>query len=154
MKIQSIVKSDSKQAQAFRFLLVGGFATLLQYGAYIVFVHAVHLSAVLSTVVSYAVSFVFNFILSSYFTFHSDPNAKKGIAFTVSHLINMGMQTGLVAIFKNIVGPTLALLPALAICVPTNYFLVRFAFTAKIFQSRKQPRKETLAQELDLTQKK
>ncbi len=45
----------------------------------------------------------------------------------------MGMQTGLVAVFKGIVGPTLALLPALAICVPLNYFMVRFAFKSRHF---------------------
>ena len=86
-----------------------------------------------STMISYAISFVANYLLSSFFTFHSDPNAKRGIAFTISHLVNMGMQTGLVAIFKGIVGPTLALLPALAICVPLNYFLVRYALKSDRF---------------------
>lgn len=117
--------------------MVGGLATVLQYGIYVVFVHAVFNGgkAVVATLISYAISFVANFFLSSYFTFHTRPNAKKGLGFTLSHLINMGLQTGLVAIFKGIVGPTLALLPALAICIPVNYFLVRFAFTSKLFKS-------------------
>lgn len=131
---QRLLKSNDKKAEAFRFMAVGGFATVLQYGIYVVFVHAVGTTAVVSTLISYAISFVANFFLSSYFTFRSDPNAKKGLAFTLSHLINMGLQTGFVAIFKGIVGPTLALLPALAICVPINFFLVRYAFKAKIFQ--------------------
>lgn len=134
MKFEKLLKSHDKKAEGLRFILVGGFATVLQYGIYVVFVHAVGTTAVVSTLISYAISFVANFFLSSYFTFRSNPNAKKGIAFTLSHLINMGMQTGFVAIFKGIVGPTLALLPALAICVPVNFFLVRYAFTAKIFQ--------------------
>lgn len=134
MNSSKILKSSDKRAEAIRFVAVGGFATVLQYGMYVVFVHAVGTTAVVSTLISYAISFVANFFLSSYFTFRSNPNAKKGLAFTLSHLINMGMQTGLVAIFKGIVGSTLALLPALAICVPVNFFLVRFAFTAKVFQ--------------------
>lgn len=137
MDKERLLKGKDKRAEALRFVAVGGFATVLQYGMYVVFVHAVGTTAVVSTMISYAISFVANFFLSSYFTFRSNPNAKKGLAFTLSHLINMGMQTGFVAIFKGIVGPTLALLPALAICVPVNFFLVRYAFTAKIFQSKK-----------------
>lgn len=116
--------------------MVGGFCTLLQYGVYVVFVHAVKVPPVVSTIISYAISFIANFFLSSFFTFKTNPNAKNGLAFTASHLINMGLQTGLVAIFKGIVGPTLALLPALAICVPLNYFLVRFAFKSKWFRKK------------------
>lgn len=141
-KIKELIKGDSRFSEIVRFAMVGGVATLLQYGIYVVFVHAVFNGgkAVVSSLISYAISFVANFFLSSYFTFHSRPNAKKGIGFTLSHLINMGMQTGLVAIFKGIVGPTLALLPALAICIPANYFMVRFAFTNKIFKSGSEKR--------------
>lgn len=136
MNLKSITSGTSKISEIVRFGLVGALCTGIQYGLYVVFLRAVGVPAVVSTIISYAISFVVNFILSSVFTFHSDANAKKGIAFTLSHLINMGMQTGMVAIFKGIVGPTLALLPALAICVPLNYILVRYAFTAKIFQSK------------------
>lgn len=138
MDNKKLLTSNDKKSEALRFVLTGGFSTLLQYGIYVVFVNAVGVTAVVSTLISYAISFVANFFLSSYFTFRSNPNAKKGLAFTLSHLINMGLQTGLVAIFKGLVGNTLALLPALAICVPTNFFLVRFAFTSKLTMSRKE----------------
>lgn len=141
MNKEEFLKSNGKKAEAFRFMAVGGFATALQYGLYVVFVNAVGTTAVVSTLISYAISFIANFFLSSYFTFRSNPNALKGLAFSLSHLINMGMQTGLVAIFKGIVGPTLALLPALAICVPVNFFLVRFAFTSRLFQRSLKPGK-------------
>lgn len=123
-------------AELVRFGMVGGLCTVLQYGIYVTFVNAVHVPAVPSTLISYAISFIVNFILSSVFTFHSKANARKGLAFTMSHVINMGMQTGMVAIFKGIVGPTLALLPALGICVPLNYLMVRFAFTSKLFRGK------------------
>ncbi|MDE5881800.1 MAG: GtrA family protein [Muribaculaceae bacterium] len=137
MNLKQLINGEGRFSEIMRFAMVGGLATVLQYGIYIVFVHAVFNGgkAVVATLISYAISFVANFFLSSYFTFHTRPNAKKGLGFTLSHLINMGMQTGLVAIFKGIVGPTLALLPALVICIPVNYFLVRFAFTSKIFKS-------------------
>lgn len=138
MNNKKLLTSNNKKAEALRFVLTGGFATLLQYGIYVVFVNAVGVTAVVATLISYAISFIANFFLSSYFTFRSNPNAKKGLAFTLSHLINMGMQTGLVAIFKGLVGNTLALLPALAICVPVNFFLVRFAFKSKLTMSKKE----------------
>ena len=105
MNKDQILRSNDKKAELIRFIAVGGFATVLQYGMYIVFLMAVGTTAVVSTLISYAISFIANFFLSSYFTFRSNPNAKKGLAFTLSHLINMGMQTGLVAIFKGVVGP-------------------------------------------------
>lgn len=136
--IKTTLEQRSKRAEMIRFALVGGFCTVLQYGIYVVFVHAVKVPAVVSTIISYAISFIANFFLSSVFTFKSKANAKKGLAFTLSHLINMGMQTGFVAIFKGIVGPTLALLPALGICVPLNYFMVRNSFTNRLFASKKE----------------
>ncbi len=135
-KVKGFLKSGGRFAELFRFAMVGGFATVLQYGLYVVFVNAVKVPAVVSTIISYAISFVANFFLSSYFTFRSQPNSLKGLAFTASHLINMGMQTGLVAIFKGIVGQTLALLPAIGICFPINFLLVRFVFKSKIFQKK------------------
>lgn len=137
MNFQDIIKGEGRKAEVFRFAITGGFCTLLQYGVYVVFVDSVGVPPVVSTVISYAISFIANFLLSSFFTFRSSPNAKKGLAFLFSHVFNMGLQTGLVAIFKGLVGDTLALLPALAICVPVNYFMVRFAFTSKRFASNK-----------------
>lgn len=134
--VKTTIEEKSKRAEMIRFVLVGGFCTALQYGIYVVFVHAVKVPPVVSTLISYAISFIANFFLSSRFTFKSKANAKKGLAFTLSHLINMGMQTGLVAIFKGIVGPTLALLPALGICVPLNYFMVRYVFTSRHFAGK------------------
>ena len=138
MNLKQLINGQSRLSEIIRFGMVGGLATCLQYGLYVVFVHAVGTTPVVSTIISYAISFIANFFLSSYFTFHSSPNALKGIGFTLSHLINMGMQVGLVAIFKGIVGPTLALLPALGICIPVNYLLVRVALTSRLFQSKKE----------------
>lgn len=134
MNLEKLINGRSRFSEIIRFGIVGGIATLLQIGLYFVFLHTVGVKPVIATIISYAISFVFNFFLSSYFTFHSSPNAKKGLGFTLSHLFNMGMQTGLVAIFAKIIGPSLAILPAIAISFPINYLLVRFAFTAKIFK--------------------
>lgn len=136
MNLKRLITGEGRLSEIIRFGIVGVIATGIQYGIYVVFVNAVGVKAVPSTLISYAISFIANFFLSSYFTFHSRPNAAKGIGFTLSHLVNMGLQTGMVAIFQQIVGKTLALLPAFGICIPVNYLLVRFVFTGKLFQKK------------------
>lgn len=137
MNLKKLITGNSRISEIIRFGIVGLLATGLQYGIYVVFVDAVKVKAVPSTLISYAISFIANFFLSSYFTFQTRPDARKGIGFTLSHLVNMGLQTGLVAIFQQIVGKTLALLPALGICIPVNYLLVRYVFTHEIFKKSK-----------------
>lgn len=128
--IHRLLHGNGHMAQIVRFGIVGGLATLIQYGVYVVFVAAVGVPAVLSTIISYAISFVFNFFLSNYFTFHTRPSTLRGIGFTLSHMINMGLQVGMVAIFQQLMSKELALLPAMAICIPINYMLVRFVLTS------------------------
>lgn len=135
-KLKGLVTGNSRLSEIIRFCIVGGLATVIQYGIYVVFVDAVGVKAVPSTLISYGISFIFNYILSSYFTFHKKPSTQNMLGFICSHAINMGMQTGIVAIFKGIVGNTLALLPALAICIPVNYLMVRFAFNHDIFKKK------------------
>lgn len=137
-KIGRLLKGEKRLSEIVRFCIVGGLATGIQYGIYVVFVNAVGIKAVPSTIISYAISFVFNYILSTYFTFKKKPTAENMIGFICSHAINMGLQTGMVAIFKGIVGNTLALLPAFGICIPINYLLVRYAFNHKTIKRCRQ----------------
>lgn len=136
-RLIEFIKGDKRLSEIVRFCIVGGIATVIQYGIYVVFVDAVGVKAVPSTMISYAISFLFNYLLSSYFTFRKQPTAQNVVGFISSHAINMGMQTGMVAIFKGIVGKTLALLPAFAICIPLNYLMVRFAFNNELFKNKK-----------------
>lgn len=136
MTMRRLVNGHGRLSEIIRFGIVGLMATILQYGIYVTFVEAIGVKAVPSTLISYSISFVFNYILSSYFTFHKRPSAQNMLGFVLSHLVNMGLQTGMVAIFKELVGPTLALLPALGICIPLNYLMVRFAFNNEIFKKK------------------
>lgn len=144
-KITDLINNHGRLSEIIRFGMVGGLATVIQYGVYVIFATAIGMRAVPSQLISYAISFIFNYILSSKFTFHKKANAKNGLGFTLSHLINMGLQAGLVAIFSPLIGKTLALLPALAICIPVNYLLVRFAFTSKYFQATEKRTDSNLA---------
>lgn len=143
MNLKELINGNGRLSEIIRFGLVGGLATGIQLGMYYVFAEAVGLTAVIATIISYGISFVFNFILSNFFTFHTRPNAKKGLGFIASHAINMGLQVGLVAVFNIFMPKSLAILPAMAICVPVNYFLVRIALTSKLTQSKKEKAAKT-----------
>ncbi len=131
-KMKLMLRSESRLAEIFRFLITGLVAMLIQYGFYLIFIIS-HLKPVLSTLSSYLISFIANFILSNFFTFHTHPDKKKAILFTVSHCINLTVQTGLVAFFSRHINSEYALIPAMLICIPINYILVRYALRNKCF---------------------
>lgn len=127
MKISDIIKSDTPLAQIMRFGITGGIATVVQYVVYLLMLSLCGLSPEVSAMVSYVISFVGNYILSNYFTFHTKPQTQNAVRFGLCHLINLGLQTGLVALFAPMVGNNYALMPAMAICIPINFILVRKA---------------------------
>ena len=127
----SVISSKSKKAQIIRYVITGGFATFLQYAFYLLLVNLTSFAAYVATPVSYLVSLIFNFVLSNLFTFHTKPTKKKALAFVASHMINLGLQTVLVGFFSHLLNKNLALLPAMGICIPVNFILVRFSLTSK-----------------------
>lgn len=130
-----LIKSESRKAEVVRFSITGFVAVLIQYCAYYILVTSCNLIPVLSTLISYVISFIINFYLSNFFTFHSSPTGKKLLSFALSHSINLILQMLLVEIFSNFMDQRIALIPALIICVPTNFIFVRFALKSKYFQS-------------------
>lgn len=127
-----IGKSKNRKAEIIRFLITGALATILQYGFYLLLLNICNLSAVFSTIISYALSFIANYFISNLFTFKTRPSHRNAVYFTLSHLINLGLQTLLVAIFSKLMPADYALVSAMAICVPCNYLLVRCALRQKI----------------------
>ena len=108
-----------------RFGIVGGVATLIQYGVYLLMLYAV--SPTLSNTIGYAVSFLFNFVASTRYTFKVKTNARHGAGFALSHLINYGLQIVMLHLFMALgVSEKLAPVPMFCVCVPINFLLVRF----------------------------
>lgn len=129
--LSGVLHSERRVSELVRFGLVGGVATAIQYVAYLGCLATGVLSAQVATVVSYCISLAFNFVLSNVFTFKTQPNKRKAAGFLVSHAVNMGLQIVLVSAFSPLVGEKLALLPAMVICVPVNYLMVRFALKGR-----------------------
>ncbi|MDE6222450.1 MAG: GtrA family protein [Muribaculaceae bacterium] len=129
--LNAIGKSGNRKAEICRFIITGVIATAIQYSFYLLFIEACSFPAVFSTIISYCISFLANYIISNIFTFRTRPTKRNAVLFLLSHLVNLGMQSSLVAIFSRYLTPAYALLPAMAICVPCNFLMVRFALKSK-----------------------
>ncbi len=119
-------KHKEQIAEIIRFGLVGVFATILQFVCYVLLVQVLNHNIALP--LSYAISLLFNFLLTTYFTFKVKPNAKKGLGFLTSHLINFSLQFLLLNLFIWIgMDKQWAIIPVFLVCIPINFILVRLS---------------------------
>lgn len=125
-----------KLGEIMRFGVVGVIAVIIQYAIYLLMIPMLtffipkigdHALATSANTVAYIVSFIFNFIASTRYTFKVKANAKRGIGFTLSHIVNYTLQTVFLNLFVGIgLIKQIAMIPTLCICVPINFILVRF----------------------------
>ena len=72
-----------------RFAAVGGVATAVNYGTYVILIHNFdNLYPAIAYVLAFCVSISCNFVLSSYFTFGVKPTRARAVKFLTAHLIN------------------------------------------------------------------
>jgi len=110
-----------------RFGLVGIFSTGIHYGIYLLLKNLISLNIAYS--IGYICSFCINFILSANFTFQTKLSIKKGVGFSLSHLINYGLHLILLNFFLYLkLSTTYAPIPVFMIAIPVNFVLVRFVF--------------------------
>lgn len=113
--------------EVIRFCVVGGFATVVHYGIYLLL--QVWMWAWLAYTMGYALSFLMNYVLTNYFTFKTKPTVQNGVGFVISHAVNYGLHIGLLELFlwiglSNVWAP----IPVYCIVIPVNFLLVRFVF--------------------------
>jgi putative flippase GtrA len=129
-----MVAMNKKLGEVFRFVLVGGIATGIHYGLYLLL--NPYLNASIAYTIGYIISFLCNFVLSNYFTFRTRPNVKKGLGFAFSHLVNYTLHIVLLNVFLWIgLSKTWAPIPVFAIVIPVNFILVRFFLKNKRFEN-------------------
>ena len=113
--------------EAIRFGIVGAIATILQVAVY--YILSGHISHNLALFISYALSLMVNFLLTTYFTFRVKASKKRGVGFLTSHAINFLLQFLLLNFFISFIGldKQTAIIPVLAVCIPINFLLIRYA---------------------------
>ena len=117
-----------------RFAVVGGIATGVNYGTYVVLVtHFDDLRPAFAYVCAFCVSIMCNFVLSSYFTFRVQPTAMRAVKFLAAHLINLVNELVLLEIWLWAGIPKLyAPLCVFLVAFPVNYLMVRFALRGRL----------------------
>lgn len=113
--------------QFVRYAFVGLLATIVHYIVYLLL--GFILSANIAFTLGYITSLCANFYLSAHFTFKTSMSVKRGFGFLGSHIINYTLQI----IILNIcilygVPEKFAPIPVYAICIPLNFFMVKFVF--------------------------
>lgn len=120
-------KIPEKWQQPIRFAIVGGLATAIHYGVYLLL--QLWMYPWLAYTLGYAISFVVNYVLTNYFTFKTRPSARNGVGFVISHGINYGLHIGLLELFLYMGIPNeLAPIPVFCIVIPVNFLILRCVF--------------------------
>lgn len=116
----------SRYNQLIRFGIVGVLAVATHYAIYYMLNAVMDIN--LAYTIGYGISFVGNFILSNYFTFKTKPTTGRGVGFALSHLVNYGIQLGLLNLFVWMgLTKDWAAIPTFMIAIPINFMMVRFA---------------------------
>ena len=119
-----LIRHEASIREFVRFGIVGGVSALCLYGVYYLLLRYTNHSVAYT--IGYLVSFLLNYLLSIVFTFKVKSQSKKFLGFVLSHIINYTLQIVLLNFFVYIgCSKQWAPLPVLAICVPTNYLIVR-----------------------------
>jgi putative flippase GtrA len=115
------------RGEALRFVLVGGFSTVLHYAIYWVLQHWIYVNVAYT--IGYLLSFLANYYLSARFTFQSKMSARNGVGFGAAHFVNYLLHMVLLNIFIWLgASNELAPIGVYLIVVPVNFLLVRFVF--------------------------
>ena len=123
--LKLILQRNPKIFEFVRFGIVGFVALIILYAVYCMLL--LWLEHNIAYTIGYVISFISNYILTVKFTFHTKASKKNGAGFALSHLINYLLQIGCLNFFILLeMDEQVAPIPVFAICVPTNFMLVKF----------------------------
>lgn len=111
-----------------RFVIVGGINTVNYYVVYLLLLYGLHLHYLVSHIIGFLVSFVISYYLNCYFVYRVRPTLKKFLAFPLTQIVNMGMQTLLIFVFvnyfhfKEFIAPFVGLI----ITIPITFILSKY----------------------------
>ena len=122
------LQQNEKIFQFIKFVIVGGFTTVIHYEVYLALEYGISVNANIAFTIGYIISFIFNYFASTAFTFKTEASASNGIKFAGAHLINYFVQMILLNIFLAIgINQSFAPILVFPIAMIINFFMVRFA---------------------------
>ena len=124
-KIRTIIEHNPRLFEFVKFGIVGCTSLVILYVIYYILLKFIGHN--LAYTIGYIFSFICNYYLTVKFTFKTRASKKNGAGFAISHIINYVMQVCLLNFFINLNIPKqIAPIPVFAICVPTNFVMVRY----------------------------
>ncbi|PTF93431.1 GtrA family protein [Staphylococcus chromogenes] len=82
-----------------RFVIVGGINTVNYYVVYLLLLYGLHIHYLVSHIIGFVVSFIISYYLNCYFVYRVRPTLKKFLAFPLTQVVTMCMQTLLILVF-------------------------------------------------------
>lgn len=106
MKVKSLFvnKTESTPVQFFRYIFVGGGATIVQWGLLIILKEFVGLDANLANIIGFAGGLICNYLISTLWVFDNSAVKNKAAEFTAFALIGLvglGINQGLIWLFDK-----------------------------------------------------
>lgn len=108
MDIKKLVsgKTDNTFIQFFRYLFVGGGATIVQWGLLIIFKELVGLDANLANIIGFIGGLISNYLVSTLWVFDENEAAVKNktvefTAFCIIGIVGLGINQGLIWVFDK-----------------------------------------------------
>jgi putative flippase GtrA len=106
MDVKKIVagKTDNTFIQFFRYIFVGGGATVVQYLLLLIFREAFGFNANVANAVGFAGGLACNYLISTYWVFNASSVKNKAAeisAFALIGIVGFGINQGLIALFDN-----------------------------------------------------
>lgn len=117
-----------------RFIIVGGLNTVNYYIVYLLLLHIFHIQYLISHLVGFVVAFVISYYLNCYYVYKVKPTLKKFLAFPLTQVVNMVVQTLLIFVFVDFLNFNESIAPfaGLIVTIPITYVLSKFILTKRI----------------------
>lgn len=130
------VKNNKLIVQIFKFLLVGGTATVIDFIIFFLLHEILSVNTLVANVTSFSLSLIYNYFISILWVFETDKDASKKqqfIIFLVFSLMGLGINTAIVYFCTDI----LKLYSMIGKIIATAIVMVFNFVTRKIFLERK-----------------
>ena len=131
------MKNKKLLLQIFRFIIVGGIATIIDYIIFFIMHDILHISTLISNIMSFSISVVYNYIASVKWVFEVDETKDKKqqfVIFIVLSIVGLGINTGIVYLCIDI----LKFYSIIAKVLATGVVMVFNFITRKIFLEKQE----------------
>lgn len=126
------MKNKKLLTQIFKFIIVGGIATVIDYIIFFIMHDILHIGTLVSNIMSFSISVIYNYIASVKWVFDVDKDKDKKqqfIIFIVLSVIGLGINTGIVYLLIDV----LKVYSLISKVVATGIVMVFNFITRKIF---------------------